>query len=111
MPPNTNPNLLNEIHRLVSENNRMLHAQRRSAFMWGFIKFVMYAILFAAPIWFYMTYLSHTVYNLISTVNKIQGTQTQAVNQFSGIETAVKDFQSKLPAFLQGASTTSTTTQ
>lgn len=111
MPPNTNPNLLNEIHRLVSENNRMLHAQRRSAFMWGLIKFIVYVFLFAAPIWFYMTYLSNTVDNLVTTVNKVQGTQTQAVNQFSAIENAVKNFQSKLPAFLQGATTTSTTTQ
>ena len=110
MPPNTNPNLLNEIHRLVSENNRMLHAQRRSSFMWGIIKFFMYALLFAAPIWFYMTYLSHTVDNLIATVNKVQGTQTQAVSQFSNIEAVVKQFQSKLPAFLNASSSLDSTT-
>ena len=51
----SNDHLLREIYRLTRENNEMMHRQRRSAFFWGFIKFVVYAALLAAPIWFYPT--------------------------------------------------------
>lgn len=98
--------------RLSNENNRMLHSMRRSSFIWGFLKFVVYAILFAAPIWFYMTYISNDVDNLVNALNKVDGTAQVAQQKFSGFEDVVKSFEASLPAWMTGnASSSSTTAQ
>jgi len=83
----------------------MLHNMRRNSFLAGIFKLLIYVILFAAPIWFYMTYISSSVDNLVSTLNKIQGTSVAAQNKFSGLEDALKNFESHLPAFMQPATT------
>jgi len=85
----------------------MLHSMRRSSFFWGFLKFVVYLILFAAPIWFYLTYVSGTLDNLVTAMNKAQGTAAQAQDKFDGFESAVKTLQSQLPAFMQPHTSTS----
>jgi hypothetical protein len=105
MPPiNNSQETLHEILRLTRENNQMLHRMHRNAFLGGLFKFIVYAILFAAPIWFYMTYVSSSVDNLLSAVNKIQGTTSAAQSKFSGIQDAIKSFESHLPAFMQVSS-------
>ncbi|MBI2030314.1 hypothetical protein HYT05_01690 [Candidatus Kaiserbacteria bacterium] len=104
-----NRQTLNEILQLARDNNKMLHGMRRSAFFWGFMKFLVYMILFAAPIWFYLTYVSGTLDQMVTTINKMQGTAAQAEEKFDGFQTMVKDFREKLPAFMQangGASST-----
>lgn len=103
--------LLKEIYHLTRENNQMLHAQRRNAFLMGIFKFFIYAVLFAAPIWFYMTYVSGTLDTLVNEMNQIQGTNAAAQAKFQGFESAVKEFKSRLPEFLQGQGTTSTSSQ
>jgi hypothetical protein len=97
--------------RLTRENNAMLHKMRRNALLGGFFKFVIYAILFAAPIWFYMTYVSNSVDNLLAAVNKLNGTSTAVQNKFAGFESAFANLESHLPAFMQPATTSSSTTQ
>jgi hypothetical protein len=94
----TNDNLLHETYRLTRENNEMLHRMRRSALLWGFIKFLLYAAFLLAPIWFYVTYLNGTVENLIQTVNKIEGVNTQAQNQLQGFEVAWQQLQARMGA-------------
>jgi hypothetical protein len=103
MEPANNDQLLKEIYRLTHENNQMMHRARRSAFFWGFVKFLIYAALLLAPIWFYLTYLNGTVQELLQTANKIEGVNTQAQNQFQGFETAWQQFESRF-----GGSTTTT---
>ena len=50
---------LQEIYRLTKENNQMLHAMRRNAFLGGLFKFIFYAVVFIAlPAWVYITYLA-----------------------------------------------------
>jgi hypothetical protein len=95
MEPANNDQMLREIYRLTRENNEMMHRARRSSFFWGLIKFVIYALLLLAPIWFYLTYLNGTVQELIQTANKIEGVNTQAQNQFQGFETAWQQFESR----------------
>ena len=107
MDPN-NTESIHEILRLSRESNQMLHAMRRNAFLGGIFKFIIYAILFAAPIWFYMTYVSASVDNLINALNKVQGTTSAAQTKFTGIEEAIRNFQSHLPAFMQASATSST---
>ena len=84
-----------EMYRLTQENNRMLRSMRRNAFWGGIIKFVLYALLLLAPVWFYMTYLNNTVQNLLQTMNRIQGTGQQAQQQFNGIEASWKQFEAR----------------
>lgn len=99
--PQNNDQLLREIYRLSRENNEMMHRARRSAFFWGFVKFLVYAALLAAPIWFYVTYLNGTVQAMLQDLNKIEGVNTQAQNQFDGFENALQGLESRF-----GASTT-----
>jgi hypothetical protein len=92
--PNSD-NLLRETYRLTRENNEILRRMRRSAFFWGFIKFLIYAALLLAPIWFYLTYLNGTVQNFIQAVNRIEGVNTQAQDQFQGFENAFQQFEAR----------------
>jgi hypothetical protein len=109
MPPMPNSqNELREVLQLVRENNKMLHNMRRNAFIGGFFKFVIYAILFAAPICFYMTYISNSVDSLLAAMDKLNGTTSAAETKFSGFENAMKNLESDLPAFMRPATATST---
>lgn len=94
MPQNSDQ-LLREIYRLTRENNELMHRARRSAFFWGFLKFVIYAALIIAPIWFYMTYLNGAVNQMLQTMNKIEGVNTQSQSQLQGFESAWQQFQSR----------------
>jgi len=70
---------LQEIYRLAKDNNRMLHAMRRNAFIGGIIKILVYVVLFIGlPLWLYVTYLAPTLENLLNTMNQIQGTGASA---------------------------------
>lgn len=87
--------MLQETYRLTQENNRMLHAMRRNAFWGGLFKFLIYAALLTAPVWFYLTYLNGAVQNLLQAVNKIQGTSTAAQSQFSGLQASWQQFEAR----------------
>lgn len=100
--------LLKEMFRLERENNEMLHGMRRRAFMWGVVKFFLYAGFLLAPVWFYMTYLSGTLDTMITTMNKLQG-GNQSTQQFEGFQDTLKQFRSRLPSFLQPQEATMTT--
>src|SRR5665213_233932 len=104
--PTGNDHLFREVYRLTRENNVMMHRMLRSAFFWGFVKFILYAALLAAPIWFYLTYLNGAVEQMLSAVNKVEGVNTQAQNQFQGFESAFQQLESRFVG-----TTTSTTTK
>jgi hypothetical protein len=91
--------MLEEIHRLTVENNRMLHKMRRSAMIGRIFTLLFYAALLLAPIWFYMTYLNTTVQNALAAYDRMQGTGQQAENQFQALEVAFKQFQEKFQSF------------
>ena len=101
MDPNGD-SLLRETNRLARENNELLHRMRRGAFIGGLVKFILYAIILLAPIWFYMTYLNGTVQNLLQDLNKFEGVNGQAQGQFQNLEVAWQNFESKFT----GATTT-----
>ena|ERR1700690_2277394 len=86
---------LQEMYRLTKENNRMLHAMRRSAFWGGLLKFILYAVLLVAPIWFYLTYINGTVQNLVQAIDKIEGTGQAAQTQFTGLEASWKQLEAR----------------
>jgi hypothetical protein len=103
MEPTNNDQMLREIYRLTRENNELMHRARRSAFFWGFVKFILYALFLLAPIWFYVTYLNGTVQQILQDYNKLEGVSTQTQNQFQGLETAWQQLESRF-----GGSTTTT---
>jgi hypothetical protein len=90
--------LLRETYRLAQENNRMLHSMRRNAFWGGLFKFLLWAGLIAAPLWFYSTYLAPVVHDLQKTINEVQGVSSQAQGQFNGFTDTLKQLEAKLKA-------------
>ncbi|OGG55739.1 hypothetical protein A3D71_00825 [Candidatus Kaiserbacteria bacterium RIFCSPHIGHO2_02_FULL_55_20] len=87
-----------EIYRLVKENNRMLHSMRRNALWGGIFKFIFWAIIFIAPLWFYMTYLAPVVQDMVKTVQQVQGTSAKAQAQFGSFQEMLKQLQQKFPS-------------
>ena len=80
----------------------MLHAMRRNAFLGGLVKFILYVlILVVAPLWIYTTYISPVMQGVVQKMNQVQGTETKAQDQFSAFANGWKQFESKLPGFLQ----------
>lgn len=84
MAESNHDELLQETYKLARDNNRMLHAMRRNAFLGGIVKLVTWAVLIIAPIWFFITYLSPVLNNAVSTLNQVQG-------QVEGIQGAGTD--------------------
>ena len=91
-----NDRLLQETYRLSLENNRLLHKMRRNAFWGGIIRTIVYAALLAAPIWFYLSYLAPVVDKMFAEVQAMQGTSVQAQSQFSQMQQAWQQFESKI---------------
>lgn len=87
--------MIEETYRLALENNKMLHKMRRNAFWGGIIRFIVYGALLAAPIWFYLSYLAPVVDKMFNTVQQMQGTGAQASAQFSQMQEAWRQFESK----------------
>ena len=89
---------LQEIYRLTKENNQMLHAMRRNAFLGGLFKFVFYAIiLIVLPLWLYMTYLAPIMQQMLDTMNKIQSAGNQAQTQMTSWQQTLQNLESKIP--------------
>lgn len=93
---------LDDILRLTKENNRMLHAMRRNAFLGGVFKFVMWAAFVIIPLWLYMQYLAPVMQDMMETMDKIQGTNASAQAQFSGVNDALQKMRDQFPQYFGG---------
>ncbi|HEY4525255.1 MAG TPA: hypothetical protein VJL39_02730 [Candidatus Paceibacterota bacterium] len=87
--------MLRETHRLAQENNKMLRAMRRNAFLGGIVRLVVWAALIILPIWFYMTYLAPVMESMMETYQQIQGTSAQAQAQFGQFSEMWEQFQNR----------------
>ena len=85
---------LDELLRVARENNRMLHAMRRRAWLGGIFKFVLWAAFLLIPLWFYMQYLAPMVEQMLRTYQQLQGSGAAAQTQLSGFQEALQKFQS-----------------
>jgi len=81
MKPDHNE-LLERTHRIVKENNRMLHAMRRNAFIGGVIKVIVWVALLGVPIWFYIQFVHPVFSSAVDTINQVQDTGAQVGAQF-----------------------------
>ena len=93
MPPNND--MMKEILRLTQENNKMLHKMRRGAFMKTVVQFIVYILLLVIPAYFYVQYMAPVVNQLLTTVQQIQGTKTQAQAQLGSFQDMLKTFTDK----------------
>ena len=88
--------LLRETHRLALENNKILRGMRRGTWVRMIIWIIIYAAIIAAPIWLYMTYLDDTVQKMLKAYDSLQGSGSQAAEQYQGIQDAIKEFQTRM---------------
>ena len=86
-----------QILKLVKENNRMLHAMRRNAWLGGILKLIVWIALIVLPFYLYMQYLAPIMGSMIQTMQQIQGTGAQAQAQFGDLNAALKGLQEKFP--------------
>jgi hypothetical protein len=87
-----------EIYKLVKENNRMLHAMRRDAFIKGILGFIWWVfIIVVLP---YLTYLYLKPYldQIIAAYNQAQGTAHAVSAKLDGFP----DFSKLLEQFMGG---------
>lgn len=94
---------LNEIYKLVKQNNRMLKRMRRDAFIGGILKFVWWiAILVVIPYLLYVFYLQPYVLQLQSlynTVNESAGQINEVTGEIERLRNSVPNFQDLLDNF------------
>ncbi len=96
------PRSLDEIYDLEKDNNRMLHAMRRSAFIWGMIKLIFYVlILVVAPLYIYSTWVQPFLDNASQTFHQVQGTGTSIQLQVDQVAALWNKFVSSLPSFMR----------
>jgi len=96
----THDQLLQEIYKLARDNNRMLHAMRRNAFIGGIVKLAIYALLVGVPIWFFLTYMMPVLNSAVGAINQVQGQIQGAQNvgaqigsQFGSINTMMEQIK------------------
>ena len=82
-----------ELLRLTKENNKMLHAMRRSAFFGGIFKLLMWAAFIIVPLWLYMQYLAPVMQSMLESYQQLQGTSAKAQAQFGELNTYLQKFQ------------------
>lgn len=97
-----NEGRLQEIERIVRDNNRILHGMRRRAFIGGLIKLAIYVfVLVIAPLWIYTTYLQPLMQSASQVLNSAQRAGNGIEAQFNPLRDALLEMQSKLPDFMQ----------
>ena len=93
---------LEEIVRLTRENNRMLHAMRRNAFLSGLFRIVVWIALIVIPFWLYLQYLAPVLNSMMDTMAQIEGTRAGAEAQMSGFNDALQKLRDQFPQYFQG---------
>lgn len=87
----THDEWLRRTYELVRENNRMLKAMRRDAFIGGVFKLIVWAAFIIIPLWLYMQYLAPTLNQAINTLNQVQGSVQQVQDFGSEVNIPISD--------------------
>jgi hypothetical protein len=95
---------LDEILRLTKENNQMLRAIRRSAWIHSIFKILAYGVVIIILAWFYVHYVAPLLIQMLEMLNKLQGASSQAQGQLSQWTAQLE----KLRAIIPGGASTST---
>ncbi|PIR86508.1 hypothetical protein COU13_00520 [Candidatus Kaiserbacteria bacterium CG10_big_fil_rev_8_21_14_0_10_43_70] len=95
--------LIERTYRITRENNQMLHSMRRSAFLGGIIKLIVWIALLGFPIWLYIQYVNPVLTNLVSAVGEVQQVGNDIGVQFEGVGDFFGQFKNiELPSFNEG---------
>ena len=87
---------IDEVYKLVKENNRMLKAIRRDAFIGGIVKAVFWVVVVVIlPYLFYVTYLEPYVQQMTAAYTETQGD----IDSFKAKLEGLPDFQKLLEQF------------
>ena len=97
----TDHELLEENYKLARDNNKMLHAMRRSAWIGGIIKIILYAALIFGPLWLYAHYVMPVLGSLQQELAAIQHAGGQAKADFSSLQNILSQLQ-HIPGFSAG---------
>lgn len=92
---------LEQILKLTKDNNRMLHAMRRNAWLSGFFRVVLWAAFIIIPFYLYMQYLAPVMQSAVETMQQVQGTGAKAQAQFGELNDAMKKLQGLYPQYFQ----------
>lgn len=93
-----------QILKLAKENNRMLHAMRRNAWIGGFVKLLMWAAFILLPLWLYMQYLAPIMGSMMTTLDqlqKVQGAGSQVSAQFGDLNATLQKLKDQFPQYFQ----------
>ncbi|HEY4527357.1 MAG TPA: hypothetical protein VJK53_05970 [Candidatus Paceibacterota bacterium] len=96
MPDSDQEQLLKETYRLAQENNKMLRSMRRQAWLGRIITLIFYAALIGVPVWFYFTYMSDTVNQLLETYSAAKARGAEMQDQYESFTEMFKQFQEKM---------------
>ncbi len=88
---------LNEILKLSKENNKMLHAMRRNAWLGGIFKLFIWVAFILAPIWLYMQYVAPVMQGMLQSYQELQGTSAEAKAQFAKMNEYLTQLQNLSP--------------
>jgi len=95
---------LDEVYKLAKDNNRMLRAMRREAFIGGIFKIVFWLLLFVVIpylvyVWYLQPYLDQ-VLSLYQQAGTQAGQVNDAVNQLKGASEGLSGIQQFFEQFL-----------
>ena len=91
-----------QILKLTKDNNRMLHAMRRNAFLGGFIKLFVWGALIIIPYWLYVQYLAPVMTSAMQTIEQVQGTSAKAQAQFGDLNSSLQKLKDQFPQYFSG---------
>ena len=100
-----NRDMLNDLYKMTKENNQMLHAMRRHAFVGGVLKLIIWVILFLAPIWFYMTYLNADVQKILVTFGQLQTSGQNAQAKINALQNSFQNVLGNIPGYPHATTT------
>mgnify|MGYP001570194382 CR=1 FL=1 len=85
---------LEEVYKLAKENNKILHAMRRDAFVGGVLKFVFWIVLFVL-----LPYIAYVVYlqTYITTLQGAYDNLNEKADTLSGAAKDLEEIKSKIP--------------
>lgn len=91
--------MMEEMYQLTRDNNRMLHAMRRNAFLSGLIRIVFWAAIIAFTVWSYMQFINPVLQSVVNATEQIQAVGGSAGIQISNLQEALNGLKGKVPGF------------
>ncbi len=96
---------MQKIYELELDNNRMLHAMRRSSMFGTFFRFVWWAVLIGGSVWAYYTYLGPLLQETLAKVDQVQGSLQAVQSVGADLSAQTGDINAvieKVRAFIPG---------